>query len=147
MTAPTELPTIEEELTRKTLDELENLVNRRELGKITNAEYQASIDTMFAICSGLVDKGFFDLITKASTETIRDHSFSKTRLFRRGNKLTVFNRTKRKGSFHLSIMNCAIFDVKNITGDCDEADTTEATEVKIEKLQSKLVTIGFKEIY
>jgi len=56
------LPSIEEELTRKALDQLQCLVDDLQSKRITNSEYKTGIDTLFAICSGLVDDEFFELI-------------------------------------------------------------------------------------
>lgn len=99
------LPTVEEELERKTFAELENLISNRELGKITNAEYLASLNTMFAICSGLVGKDFFELISAASGEAVKgDYSFARTRVFIDGDRIAIAMRTKI-GADEFSVKN------------------------------------------
>jgi hypothetical protein len=146
MTELYEVPEIKEELERKTLAELENLVNRRELGRITNAEYLASIGSIFAICSGLVDGGFFELITTASQEFESDYSFNRTRLFAMDKRLMVVSRAKTKKDFRVSILSTAHFDEKVLTGTNDETDTNAETEVKINKLITKLISSGYSEL-
>ena len=141
-----ELPDIKSELERKSLDTLENLVLRRESGAITNAEYQCGIDTLFSICSGLVDGGFFELISDAAKETVRDYSFARTRVFRRDKKLAVLIRTKSKGAFQFSgfVSNITIERVSD--GYLDETDTNAETEVKIAAFEKNLAKQGYVEI-
>lgn len=146
MTELYEMPEIKDELERKTLAELENLINKRELGRITNAEYLASVGSIFAICSGLVDGGFFELITAAGQEFDADYSFSRTRIFAMDEKLTVISRTKTKDDFCVSILSTAHFNEKVLTGKRDETDTNIATEEKLNKFITNLRSIGYNEL-
>ena len=139
MTDNHELPTIKEELTRKTFDELESLVNRKELGKITECEYKASINTLFAICSGLVDDGFFELITQASEEIVIDHSFSRKRVFKKGDKLSVISIAACDTGLMLAL-SATVFDEKAISGEEEEI------REKVLKFSNKLLSIGFEEL-
>lgn len=137
-----ELPTIQEELERKAFAELENLVCRVESGDITNAEYKASINTLFAICSGLVNGDFFEMITLAGEEVVVDHSFSRKRLFRRGENITIMSiASNGDAGFPLIALSAKIFDEKNITGDEEEV------RAKVGKFAGKLKLAGFEEIY
>lgn len=140
--AERELPTITEELERKTFAELENLVHRVQKGDITNAEYKASINTLFSICSGLVGNGFFEMITAAGEEVINDSSFSRKTLFRKGDKISVMSvASNEDAGFPLIVYSATIFDEKSITGDAIEI------RGKVEKFAQKLKSVGFEEIY
>ncbi|MGZ8172995.1 hypothetical protein [Methylobacter sp.] len=145
-TDPHAVPDIKEELERKTLIELENLVNALDLGKITNAEYLASINTLFAVCSGLVDGDFFQLISAASKEAVKDYSFNRTRIFRKEDKVTIISRKKNTRDFLVFALNCAITGEKRIKGQLDETDTNAETEQKLVAIIDKLKAAGFKEI-
>lgn len=137
-----ELPSIEEELNRKAFEELENLVNRHELGKITDAEYSASINTLFAVCSGLVEREFFELITAAGAEVNKsDSSFSRKRLFCKDNKLMILSqRPSIGGSSSLVTITAFSSNEKMITGGVDEV------QKKMSHFITKLEAIDFHEI-
>lgn len=144
----TELPSIKEELTRKTFDELERLINYRELGKITNAEYLASVTTLFSICSGLVDNNFFEVISKASEEAERDYSMARTRLFRKGNNVVVISRTHDDSNrFAVKTLKCEIKEEKDVVGERDETDTNIDTEMKLQHFIDRLIFMGYKAHY
>lgn len=140
------LPTIEDELNRKAFEELENLIDRRSLGKITNAEYLSSINTLFAVCSGIVDKEFHGLILDAAKETKHDYSFCRTRVFEKGNKLTIITRTKDSNSFKVRIFNCVTLKDLEIKGDMDETDTNTDMELKLHIISEKLKKMNYQEL-
>lgn len=141
-----ELPTIDEELERKTFAELENLVNRRELGKITNAEYKASINTLFAICSGLVGKDFFKIISAASEEIPpADHSYLQIRIFQKGDKITIISRVDNGNRFNVNIITCDALSRKVLKGDLEELNVGGETEQKLANFMSNLDKSGFSE--
>lgn len=49
-----QLPSIANELERKTLDQLERLMRFYEQGKISKAQFASSVDTMYQIVAGLI---------------------------------------------------------------------------------------------
>ena len=64
----TETPTIKEELNRKTIETLEYLIQRRQLGHISESQISTGLDVLFMNVSGLVDDDFVNLITAADAE-------------------------------------------------------------------------------
>jgi hypothetical protein len=145
MTELCEVPEIKDELERKTFSELENLINKRESGYITNAEYTASIGTLFWICSGLVDGNFFEIISEASKAADKDYSFNRTRLFAKEENMVVISRSKTINDFSVTAYSCAINSKKVMTGHRDHTDTNAETEEKTNKLITKLLSAGYYE--
>lgn len=140
-----ELPSIKDELERKTFERLERLIYEREHDLITNAEYKASIETMFAICSGLVDNGFFKMITLAAEETVNDYSFDRARIFRKGSKLKIFctYKNRAKNEFTIEIMSCDITKESIFGGECEVDHFTNekndnALNLAIKHIKNKL---------
>lgn len=62
------MPTIKEELDRKTLDTLEYLITKREAKEITREQISTGLDVLFMNVSGLVSEDFIELITAADEE-------------------------------------------------------------------------------
>lgn len=67
-------PSIKEELTRKSLDQLESLLLGRASGAITEAQFAIGIDTLWNCVSGLAGKEFFELISMVKVNK-NDESF------------------------------------------------------------------------
>lgn len=61
-----EIPTIKEELSRKSLDALQNLLLDRSTGKITEAQFATGLNVLWEVASGLVDREFFEMISMAT---------------------------------------------------------------------------------
>lgn len=143
-----EIPDIKEELERKTFQTLETLISNHENGKITTIEYRASINTLFSVCSGLVDGGFFELISAASEEIKKDFSLARTRVFKKqdSDKVKVITRIKNKGEFIVAVYNCTLDGKKILRGVCDHTDTNEETEEKVKMLTNSLKASGYAEI-
>jgi len=61
-----EVPTIRDELNRKSFEALEWLAVDFDHGKLTRAQYAAGLEALFMTVAGLVDEEIFKLITEAS---------------------------------------------------------------------------------
>ena len=146
MKETTDLPEIKDELERKTVAEIDNLIGRRESGKITNSEYLASINSIFAICSGLVTRELIDIISEASEETVNDFSFLRTRVFEKDDRISVISRKRSDGGFNAKIITATVGATKVFTGILDETDTNLETEQKIANFMSNLWKVGYKEL-
>lgn len=59
------LPTLKDELDRKTFETIEYLVGAVHKGRMTQAQVSASLDALFMAVSGLVDNDFINIITSA----------------------------------------------------------------------------------
>lgn len=140
----TELPTIEEELTRKALDELEALLHRRDTNRITNAEFKIGIDVLFSICSGLVDSEFFEMITMAGSEVEFDNSFLRSRQFAHIHKVTrVVIGVERDGT---KVFVDRYEQIASKIIDVGEDASHEDVQAKIRDLVKTLTKSKFKEI-
>lgn len=71
------LPTLKDELDRKTFETIEYLVGAVHKGRMTQAQVSASLDTLFMAVSGLVDNDFIDIITAAQDVAGSDKSVVK----------------------------------------------------------------------
>ena len=138
---------LEQELNRKAIGELENLVEKRELGKITNAEYATGIAVLFSVCSGLVDSEFFALISKAAKETEKDYSFARTQiLLGENDELVVIHNSSEKENFTFRRFDCEIIKQYQRVGKCDEYFTNLKNEAMTEKTIDSLVRNGFEQL-
>lgn len=71
------LPTLKDELDRKTFETIEYLVGAVHKGRMTKAQVSASLDALFMAVSGLVDNDFIDIITAAQDVAGSDKSVVK----------------------------------------------------------------------
>lgn len=62
------LPTLQEELDRKALDTLGGLIMDCRAKRISPAQFEVGINTLFSAVSGLVTSEFIELVTRASKE-------------------------------------------------------------------------------
>lgn len=60
------LPTLKEELDRKSFETIDWLATAYDHGKLTNAQYAAGLEALFMAVSGLCDQEIFELISVAS---------------------------------------------------------------------------------
>lgn len=87
-----DLPTVEEELDRKAIETLEQLLLRRQQGKITEAQFDVGLDALFSVAAGLVRDDFAELISLAGNEIDRnDSSFIQRRVFVKGGSILYIN--------------------------------------------------------
>jgi hypothetical protein len=63
-----ELPTIKQELERKTVSTLSDLAEQFERGEIAHAEFYTAVSAMCDVVSGLVDVELLTLLSRARTE-------------------------------------------------------------------------------
>lgn len=62
------LPTLYEELNRKTFETIEWLVMGLQNGRLTNEQFSMGVDTLFMTVNGLVDKDFIRMVTEAQEQ-------------------------------------------------------------------------------
>lgn len=63
-----DLPTIEQELTRKALVQVERLFGDYKCKRISRRELELCLDSVWNVCSGLTQESFHEVITAASME-------------------------------------------------------------------------------
>ncbi|MFW6855293.1 hypothetical protein ACODYM_28800 [Burkholderia gladioli] len=61
-----DLPTIQEELDRKSIETLEWLITSRDNGRISSQQLKTGLDALFMTVSGLTPEDFTTLVTEAS---------------------------------------------------------------------------------
>ena len=66
MNANYALPTVAQELDRKSFETIEWLFNSVDKGKISKFQFKTGIDTLFMSVAGLVDSSLFDLVSAAN---------------------------------------------------------------------------------
>lgn len=84
-----DLPTTQEELDRKSIETLEKLILDHRNHRISTAQFDVGINTLFSVASGLVSRDFIELVTRASREEtvggcITDYQ---TRLFKNADSM------------------------------------------------------------
>ena len=86
------MPTVQEELDRKTFETLEWLFGAVRRGNLTQDQFSTGVDTLFMAVSGLLGKDFIDLITAAQAECSNEAPVLK-RVFVNGKKILVIKWT------------------------------------------------------
>lgn len=61
-----DLPTLREELDRKSMETVDYLFSNLDNGKITMSQFSTGLDVLFMATAGLVDKGIVDLVTNGA---------------------------------------------------------------------------------
>ena len=85
------IPTVQEELDRKTFETLEWLFSAVQRGKLTQDQFSTGVDTLFMAVSGLLGQDFIDLITAAQKECTGAPALK--RVFVKGNEILVVEWT------------------------------------------------------
>ncbi len=135
----TDLPTIEEELYRKAVNELERLLICKQDGRLTNAQFSSSIDTMFAMVSGLVEGDFLSLVTEASDEIVKDTSFINVLAYRKKGVMVITFSDKSKGKFTVGRFKTT--DMKRY-----DAESSGEFLLKEKDVKKRLEKAGFSQI-
>ena len=98
-----QLPTKEEELERKSMDELSRILHLYDIGRITHREMNLMLDTLWACVSGLTSEEWREFIEEARRieddrvpfeyHAIRKHPYTLISLHRSDESLSVIMRT------------------------------------------------------
>lgn len=140
------LPSQEEELERKSLDALENLLLRERHGKITSAQLEVGLETLFTAVSGMVSEDLVELITRASEE-IREHydqSFWRARYF--VNDEGDIIRFKWRIGFTTWFFYVHSKNVEKVRKFGDSMFPEKSVLADMEKVATGLLKRGYKEI-
>jgi hypothetical protein len=63
------VPTLSEELNRKTFETVDWLCHAHDAGSISDAQFSTGMDAVWMVASGLVDNSFVDIVTETSRIT------------------------------------------------------------------------------
>ncbi|KVH64451.1 hypothetical protein WS89_03985 [Burkholderia sp. MSMB1072] len=100
MSAPSEFPTIRDELERKVTDEVERLVLAVQQGKLSAYGYQMALEGLWGGVAGIVSKESMELLSAAKQSYQGTHMM--VRVFRRGERNVKLTWTFGEPSFTIS---------------------------------------------
>lgn len=141
-----DVPTLQEELNRKTLEALEKLAFDRENGRITEAQYAYGLNILWTTTAGLIDK---DLILMMEIAEVKKEGTSFfTREFYLGGKGHIAKITNtHKG---LVVLDLSLYDgcsqSRKIYDLREEPNPTKAGQAKFQELGDNLVAKGFQQL-
>lgn len=139
-----EVPVLQDEVNRKAFEALDNLVVRREAGKITDAQFAVGIEVLFDALSGLVSDGDFFYITgelrkRVSTKTKNAAIYINTDT----KKLVIGMHTH--GNEDMQVYSATNYERQYLDLSEHHKPDLEAKN-KIERLGERLIKFGFQRI-
>jgi hypothetical protein len=140
------VPTLKEELERKTVDELERLVTARRLCRISNAQYQASVQTLWNAVSGLVSAEMMDYISQAARLTQRDHSFTPSLVFKDADRSVITIVTRDEGGTVYTIRTGTLKNESTIDFGAEYSEPLTEASQWVGKLRNVMKNKGFEEV-
>lgn len=141
------VPTVQEELNRKTMAAIEKLEFDRQIGKCTEAEYAYALSVLWEAVAGLVDKDFFE-ITAVMAQSLKGvyevSEFFHSRML----GWTTAKITNTRMGYVILDLYSPNTDAKsqNVYDFTDEANMFLASKNKVEALQQNLIKKGFSKI-
>lgn len=133
-----DLPSMSEELERKTFEQLERLVTQLDRGEISDAQFDASITTIWHCVSGLVGNTLTDTISAMSGRG--EHSDG--RVFVNGPRILVVTRQLAKGLVGVFSPDRSttgrVYDMR------DELIPSKAAKEKQDEISNKLINQGWE---
>lgn len=142
-----DIPSLKEELNRKTFETVERLVNDRAFCKATDAQYDYGIEILWGTVAGLVDKDFMDIAANMRL-TSRDESFVTRAHLRNAKGDSVVLENGHKGVIRMTVYRAGSHvPTKRETIDLrEESQATQQADLKFNELALKLEANGFYRI-
>lgn len=140
------LPTLEEELHRKAWETLGELLQKHELGKITQAQLDTGLDALFGALAGLIEQDFMDTIAAASKEFQRkDGSYAQRILLaNRAGDVVLIERETGEGTFYVKNKPAADGWGSVIKRACEDAgNPSQEAQQQMEAVARKLIAAGY----
>lgn len=139
------MPTLQEELDRKTLDAIERLIADYDNGTIAHRELRLATRTLFDAVSGLVNPGIIHLISEIDKLPAEGRA-SVVRRFAKGDKLAVIERSLSRPTISLTTVDIVPgtyhLAQKSFS---DEVGAFRASHDHFEQTCAKLIGKGFLE--
>ena len=141
------LPTVAAELERKTVEQFERIVRAKEQGKITQAQFASSIETIFMVVSGLVPEPII-LALECQDISKSDGTFDTKRVFWK-------RQSGESVSVHRHSQGERLTITKFKVGEIQKPTTFEYTDAVIpaqkaalaqERLANGLIDAGYLEV-
>lgn len=140
-----ELPTVQDELTRKAFETLERLILHLEQGRITDAQFNTGVEVLWDTTSGLVHRPFFEAISevKGAVQT----KFVERRIFGKGRTAIVVERSLADPKVVVKeIAGVERFRVVKRKDFSDEPVPSKSALEAVQRYVAKLLNMGFKEV-
>ena len=131
-----EVPSLREELDRKTGEALDWLITSYSIGRLDAAQFDAGISTLWMTVAGIADKDFAHVISEASKE-IRSAAVHK-HSFHHPSKAVIKQIVWTVGEDSISLVEriCGAFSSSKVV-DCDDAATARDKMAKFEEVMLK----------
>lgn len=133
------LPTLREELDRKSFATLDWLFTSLEQGKLTPEQFSTGIDALFMATAGLVDQEITTIVTGASGMA-RKGAFK--RILLRHEVTCMLTRVAGASSFLMTVYQAG----KQVSERVQECDSSQAAKSAMERLVQAMVAKGYVEI-
>jgi hypothetical protein len=152
VTAPAyneELPTLKEELTRKSLEMLEEILLKHKRGKISMAQMDYALDVLFGTVNGLVDREFIELITMASTQVNKaDPSYIERHVMRKegGSAVLIVERRMDDDTLKIHRMRLNGLVEEIVKKYADSTIPSEQAKAGVEFTIASTKKIGYEEV-
>jgi len=136
------LPTIREELDRKTFETIEWLAVSHDLGKITDGQFNTGVDAVFMSVAGLVNYSIMEIVSAAS-RSIDRHDLKVRRHFARLGVVVTLEWAAGEGNYRwvTRASNDSILEDKVKT-----FDTPAMALEKMNKAADRLIGMAFTEL-
>lgn len=136
-----DMPTIREELDRKSYETIEWLATSLKRGKLTEQQFAVGIESVFMTVSGLVDEQVIEVITEASRVASNVSGDLKRNFVLENVVVTLYWRTDEDYFAMTKLMDGSPISVDFVSG-----DTPEMALKRMQYLAEKLVSKGYREL-
>ncbi|MPS48498.1 hypothetical protein [Methylobacillus sp.] len=136
-------PTLQEELNRKTLNAIEQIVGDQATGKITDAQAKYALDILWVSLAGLVDKDLIRMF-EVFSGNLRSATNATQEVWRNPTTgVVVMMLNSMTGVLLLKTMKTGVPDQLSKTDFAAESNPTLAAKSKMESLGKYLLENGF----
>lgn len=146
-----ELPTLQEEINRKTYEAFAFIARKHDQGEWSPAQARAALDALWLGVSGLVEKDLFELFQSMDAELPQEVAVI-THIFIGSPNHVVIVRRKVGGEKFLVISNVSMKTLEPCTWSVEHYDYKDkvlpAVECHkgIQEMQDKLIRLGYRQI-
>lgn len=139
-----EIPPVEVEVERKTIETLQNLMERFDFGQLSDDAYQLSLKTVNAVTRGLIDESINNGVDEALLAPFEPTVFKHVYCREEGAGLKTLLLQYQAGCDYYSLT-----DLQNLK--CKKAKSNEVDPIadayrRFQGMRVKLNRLGFKEV-
>lgn len=139
-------PSLKDELERKSLTALENLLRKREQKRINDDQLEVGLQAVFDAVWGLVGDDINEIIVEAQREP--DPSYVERRLLRKGGHIAILERRVGGESFRIRVglKGDGSWAVDKVQDYSDEVIPTQVCAEKFDDLLNNMKNTGYQEL-